>query len=107
MFLWLATRRDEHFIASIVFLSKYPIYHLFLVLAERCPNVFRSEQTKICLIELTKIILRRFRVAMAGIPGQKWTQGEKRSPGNMKAVNHELAAIPKRCLNFTSSYLAI
>jgi IS30 family transposase len=44
---------------------------------------------------------------MAGIPGQKWTQGEKRSPGNMKAVNHELAAIPKRCLNFTSSYLAI
>jgi hypothetical protein len=32
--------RNEHFIESIAFQSKYPIYHLFLALSERCPKVF-------------------------------------------------------------------
>jgi len=31
--------RDEHFIANIVFQSKYPIYLHFFALFERCPNV--------------------------------------------------------------------
>jgi len=31
---------NEHFIASIVFLSKYDIDQRFFGLSERCPNVF-------------------------------------------------------------------
>jgi hypothetical protein len=37
---------NERFIRIIVFLSKYSMYHCFLALSERCPNVFRSEQRK-------------------------------------------------------------
>jgi len=55
--LTLAGRRDEHYITSIVFRSKCFIYLYFFWL---CPkdvrNVFHSEQTKISLIEWTKII---------------------------------------------------
>src|SRR5215467_12736465 len=43
----VARWRNEHFIGSIVFQSKCFIYFYFLALSERCPNVFRSEQTKI------------------------------------------------------------
>jgi hypothetical protein len=34
-------------------------------------------------------------------------KGKSGPPGNMNAFKHELAAIPKRHLNFTSSYLEI
>src|SRR5215467_9857730 len=43
----VARWRNEHFIGSIVFQSKCFIYSYFLALSERCPNVFRSEPTKI------------------------------------------------------------
>jgi hypothetical protein len=56
--------RNEHFIESIVFQSKYPIYHLFLALSERCPKVFAvNKRTCLYLIDRSQAVLECVHVA--------------------------------------------
>ena len=65
---------NEHFIAGIVFLSKYDIDQRFFGLSERCPNVFavNKENPSDRINEHHPVTIR---TTMAGISGKDGVKG--------------------------------